>query len=275
MLGKRKKTLMVNVIVVFIFFVFETPGFTARIVPKGTVSIIEDSKVIGEFSQQAQLPEGVLLRCEDNCDVKLDDVYMTVKPKTVFSISPMADHHDVLVQHGIVYYSLNESSRPLNFFTPAENITTGNLYMTDDELRGYVRVAGNDTEIGVLAGGSMMIEIGSDKISVFSGEKLTIPSADDGKNAIVTIKQAEAGLKKNTKYTISAIEAGEHPDHGGPGGGGPGGGDPGGGSGGGGSGGGSGGVGSGDGSSGGAPSGGKGGGVSGGGPSGGKGGDTW
>jgi hypothetical protein len=147
MLGKRKKPfLMMKVFAVFVFFAFATAGFAARIVPTGKVSIIEDGKVIGEFSQEAPLPEGALLRCEGNCAVKLDDVYMEIKPKTVFSVSPMANRHILLVQQGTVYYSLNESSRPLHFDTPAENAATGDLYMTDDELRGYVHVVGNDTE---------------------------------------------------------------------------------------------------------------------------------
>jgi len=228
MLGKRKKPfLMMKVFVVFVFFAFATAGFAARIVPTGTVSIIENSKVIGKFSQEAPLPEGVLLRCEGNCAVKLDDVYMTVKPKTVFSVSPMADRHDVLVQQGTVYYSLNESSRPLHFDTPAENMTTGDLYMTDDELRGYVRVVGNDTEIGVLSGGSMMLETGSGEMAVLSGKKITITLADSGKTAPANI--AQEGLSTNRKYIISAIEVSKHPEHGDLGGGDPGGGDPGGG----------------------------------------------
>jgi hypothetical protein len=154
MLGKRKKTLTVNVFVVFVFFAFATAGFAGRIVPTGTVSIIEDGKVIGEFSQEAPLPEGVLLRCEGNCDVKLDDVYMEVKPKTVFSVNPMANRHDVLIQQGTVYYSLKESSRPLHFDTPAGIVTTGHLLTEDELLRGYARVIGNETEIGVTGGGS-------------------------------------------------------------------------------------------------------------------------
>ena len=60
MLGKRKKPfLMMKIFIVFVFFAFATAGFAARIVPTGTVSIIEDSKVIGKFSQEAPLPEGV------------------------------------------------------------------------------------------------------------------------------------------------------------------------------------------------------------------------
>ena len=117
MLGKRKKTLMVKVIVVFIFFVFATEGFAARIVPMGKVSIIKGGNVVGEFNQEALLPEGFLLRCEAKCVVQLDDVDMEVEPKTSFSVSSMTNRHDLMVQQGTIYYSINESSRPLHFDT--------------------------------------------------------------------------------------------------------------------------------------------------------------
>ena len=113
MLGKRKKTLMMKVLVVVLTFAFVSSGFAARIVPSGKVSIIKDGRVIGEFSQEAPLPEGALLRCEAKCSIQLDDVYMVAEPGTVFSLSPMADRHDVLVQQGTLYYLLSETSRPL------------------------------------------------------------------------------------------------------------------------------------------------------------------
>ena len=129
MLGKRKKTWMVRVIVVSIFFVFAAAGFAARIVPMGKVSIIKGGNVVGEFNQEALLPEGLLLRCEAKCVIQLDDVDMEVESKTAFSVSPMANRHDLMVHQGTIYYSLNESSRPLHFDTPIEDVTIGDLYM--------------------------------------------------------------------------------------------------------------------------------------------------
>ncbi|GAG49846.1 unnamed protein product, partial [marine sediment metagenome] len=87
MFGKRKKTFMLKAWVVFVSFAFATAGFAARIIPTGKVSIIKDGKVIGEFSQEAPFPEGSLLRCEEKCAVKLDDVYMVAEPDTVFSVT--------------------------------------------------------------------------------------------------------------------------------------------------------------------------------------------
>jgi hypothetical protein len=92
MLVIRKKTSRQIVFFVFLFFAFATAGFAARIVPTGKVSIIKDGNVIGEFNQEAPLPEGFLLRCESECVIQMDDVDMQVEPKTAFSVNPMASH---------------------------------------------------------------------------------------------------------------------------------------------------------------------------------------
>jgi len=207
MLRKRKRTLMMKVLVILMSFAFVSSGFGARIVPTGKVSIIEDGKVIGEFSQEAPLPEGALLRCEGKCAIQLDDVYMVAEPDTVFSVSPMADRHDVLVQQGTLYYSLNESSRPLYFDTPAGNASTGDLSMTEGELRGYVRVVGNETEIGVIGGGSMMVATGSGEVSVSSGKKVTMTLADSGKVANAAGGQEGEGMSRNTKIALGVVGA--------------------------------------------------------------------
>jgi hypothetical protein len=199
MLSKRKKTLMMKVFVVFLSFAFVSSGFAARIVPTGTVSIIKDGKVVGQFSQEAPFPEGALLRCEAQCAVQLDDVYMVAEPDTVFSVSPMADRHDVLVQQGTVYYSLNESSRPLHFDTPAGSATTGDLSMTEGELRGYVRVAGNETE------SSMTVATGSEEVPITSGKKITMTLADSGKTE--NAAGGQDGMSRNTKIALGVIGA--------------------------------------------------------------------
>jgi hypothetical protein len=203
MFGKRKKTFMLKAWVVFVSFAFATAGFAARIIPTGKVSIIKDGKVIGEFSQEAPFPEGSLLRCEEKCAVKLDDVYMVAEPDTVFSVTPMADRHEVLVQQGTVYYSINENSRQLQFDTPAGNATTGNLSLTEGELRGYVRVVGNETEVGVIGGGSMMVGTPNGDMAIASGKKVTMTLAGAGET--VAGAGGQQGMSTNTKYAIAAV----------------------------------------------------------------------
>ena len=210
MLKKRKKTLMLKVFVILLSFAMTAAAFSdnpgsARIIPSGKVFIIKDSQVVGEFSQEAPLPEGALLRCEAKCAVKLDDAYMVVDPDTIFSVSPMANSNALMVQQGTVYYSLNESSRPLNFDTPAGNATTGDFSMTESQLRGYVRVVGNETEIGVIGGGSMTVATASGEVPVTSGKKVTMTLADSGK--IANAAGGQEGMSRNTKIALGVVSS--------------------------------------------------------------------
>lgn len=77
----KRQQLITRMVIAIVSFVIATANFAAgenlaRIIPGGKVSIIQDGKVIGEFSNEAPLPEGSLLRCEARCTVKLDDLYM-------------------------------------------------------------------------------------------------------------------------------------------------------------------------------------------------------
>jgi len=210
MLRKRKKTLKLKVFVMLLSLAMTTAGFSAgagsaRIIPTGTVSIIEDGQVVGQFSQEAPLPEGVLLRCEDKCAIKLDDTYMVVDAGTEFSVTPAPNSTGLYVATGTVYYSINESSNPLQIDTPNHEATTGDLTMTDDELRGYVRVAGNETEIGVIGGGTMMLVTASGEMAVTSGNAVTIASIGEGSAGAAG--GDTGGLTRNQKIGIGVASA--------------------------------------------------------------------
>ena len=87
MFRKRKKPLTLKVFVVLLSLAMTATGFSAnagsaRIIPSGTVSVIEDGQVVSQFSQETPLSEGTLLRCEDKCSITFDDTYMVVDPGT-------------------------------------------------------------------------------------------------------------------------------------------------------------------------------------------------
>jgi hypothetical protein len=79
--------------------------------------------------------------------------------------------------------------------------------VTDSELRGYVRVSGNETDIGVIGGGSMMLETDSGEVAITSGKQLTMALTASGTAVAATGGKAE-GLSKNQKYALGAVGAG-------------------------------------------------------------------
>ena len=217
MFGNGKNTLILKVLVVFMSIAMTTVGFSARtnsarVIPTGKVSIIKDGRVVGEFSKEAPLPEGSMLRCEDKCAVKLDDTYMVVDPGTEFSVTPAAGHTELHVKEGTVYYTMNESSSPLQIDTPNGEAATGDLTMTDSQVRGYVRVSGNESEIGVIGGGTMMMETESGEMAVIPGNAITIVAvgsetsgaAADGAVADGAAAEKTGGLTRNQKFAFGA-----------------------------------------------------------------------
>lgn len=212
MFGNGKNTLILKVLVVFMSIAMTTVGFSARtnsarVIPTGKVSIIKDGKVVGEFSKEAPLPEGSMLRCEDKCALKLDDTYMVVDPGTEFSVTPAAGHTELHVKEGTVYYRMNESSSPLQIDTPNGEAATGDLIMTDNEVRGYVRVSGNETEIGVIGGGTMMMETASGEMAVAPGNAITIAAVGSETSGAAADEAAAAktgGLTRNQKFAVGA-----------------------------------------------------------------------
>jgi hypothetical protein len=207
MIRKAKKTLMLKVFVVLLSLAMTTAGFSAaggpaRIIPSGTVSVIQNGQVVSQFSQEAPLPEGALLRCEDKCTINLGDTYMVVNPGTEFSITPGSESTGLYVKFGTVYYSINESSRAIQITTPSGDATTGDLTMTDSELRGYVRVSGNETEIGVIGGGTMMLQTESGEMAVTTGNAVTIAAVGSESSAAVAAENG--GLTRNQKIAIGA-----------------------------------------------------------------------
>ena len=210
MFRNGRNTIILKILVVFLSFAMVTAGFSAgansgRIIPSGKVSIIKDGQVVGEFSNEAPLPEGSLLRCEEQCAVRLDDAYMVVEPGTEFSITSTAESHQLYVQEGTVFYSLSESSRPLQFSSPAGEATTGDLTMTDRELNGYVRATETATEIGVIGGGTMMLATASGDMAVTPENAVTMGGSDSDTAAAGT--EEAGGLSRNQKIAIGASAA--------------------------------------------------------------------
>ena len=189
MIRMNKHPLAFKVVVVIASLAFTAVGFSAsvnsaRIIPNGTVSVIKDDKIVGEFAQEAPLPEGSLLRCEAQCTVRMNDAYMVAEPNALFSVSPMADSTELLVQEGTVYFSINESSRPFRFNTPDGIVTTRQISLTDNELMGYVRVFNNKAEVGVIAGGTMKVDTPKGEMAI-PPEKILAFLADLEKKRLV------------------------------------------------------------------------------------------
>jgi hypothetical protein len=211
MFGKKKHILILKLFVIFVSFTMTTAGFSAsvnsaRIIPNGKVSLIKNGKVVGELTKEAQLPKGYILRCEAKCAVKIDDLYLVAEPDTVFAVDRIATGNELMVQDGTVFFAISETSPPLEFNTPAGVITTREAALTESELSGYVRVAGNEIEIGVIGGGTMNVETDDGLMAIGPGKQITIALVDPSKS--VAAAEGQGPLGSNTNYILGAVGAG-------------------------------------------------------------------
>jgi hypothetical protein len=131
---------------------------------------------------------------------------MVADPGTEFAVESTPAGHTLYVQQGTVYYSMTESSRPISFNTPAGNATTSDVALNDSELKGFVHVAGNKTDVGVIGGGTMTLETESGELTVASGKKVTMTAAEHEKAVAAT--GASGGMSKRTQYILGAVGAG-------------------------------------------------------------------
>lgn len=220
---KPKRPIFVKIMIVTLSFAFATAGFSAgaesaRIIPSGKVSIIKDGKVVGEFSKEAPLPEGFLLRCEAKCTVKMNDLYVVVEPDTTFAVKPTAASNELSAEKGTAYFSVSKSSRPLEFNSPAGKASMREVSVTGSELKGYMRVSDRKTEIGVIDGGSMTVETPSGEMAVTPGKQVTIalvnpatqnPAGSSGGAGFITdvaLGLAGAGVIVGGVYALTQID---------------------------------------------------------------------
>jgi hypothetical protein len=182
---KYKRQILSKMMIVFLIFSFATIGFSthanaARIIPTGKVSIIQNGKIIGEFSKEIPLPEGSQLLCEGRCTVLLDDLHVVAEPDTLFSVKPMPAGNELAVEEGTAYFSVRETSGPLEFKSPAGNASMREVSVSGRELKGYVRVSVSKTEIGVIDGGSMTVKTSSGEMAITPGKQVTIARVNPG-----------------------------------------------------------------------------------------------
>lgn len=168
--------------IIFAFSALAIAADTARIEPTGKVSMYRADKKVDELSAAAPLPYDVLLKCVEQCGVRMGSLYFVASDQSSFSIG--APPQDNLIQfvNGNFYFSLTELPRRLVIKTPVEDFTVQQVLLQTaaigSKLDGYIFVKGDSTEIGVLDGGSLVVSSSHGEHVVRAGNQITIAQAD-------------------------------------------------------------------------------------------------
>jgi hypothetical protein len=227
--GRNKMGL--KILVIGLSFAFAIPGFSselksARIYPTGKITIYNGDQKVGEFSKEAPFPDGFLIAAEGRCGVKMENVYLVAEDSSLFSVASAANLRELVIQKGTVYFAVSNNSPSLSFVTPDGTLAVVELLLNaatgNSQLKGYVSVKNDGSEIGVIRGGAMIVSTHDGEMIIESGQRLILAQADmdvgapeeletgdedEGKPEELA-KEKKTGLSRNTKIILGVIGGG-------------------------------------------------------------------
>ncbi len=198
-------------------FALTLPGFaselkSARIYPTGKITIYSGNQRVGEFNKEAPFPEGFLIAADGKCGVKMEDIYLVAEDGSLFSVVTSANLRKLLIKKGTLYFAVSDMSRSLSFITPSGSLAVLDILLnaaTDrPQLKGYVAVNQNGSEVGVIEGGSMIVSTEQGEMMIEPGQQITLAQADMDVGApkeIETIDEKEGKGEKTGKNEKPAM----------------------------------------------------------------------
>ncbi len=183
--GKNK--LGLNLLSIGLSFALAIPVFSselksARIYPTGKITIYSDNQRVGEFSKEAPFPEGFLIEADGRCGVKMESVYLVAEDRSLFSVAAAANLRKLLIKQGTVYFAVSRNSPLINFITPSGRLAVLDILLNaaadNQQLKGYVSVKPNGSELGIIEGGAMIVSTQKGEMMIKSGQRLILAQAD-------------------------------------------------------------------------------------------------
>ncbi len=176
-----------KLLVCLLIVLMVNPGMLAlagsdRIIPSQKVTLYRGDQVVGQYTKEAPLPEGVLIATQGRCGVKLDDFYLVGEDQSAFSINTTGRQRNLFIDKGTLYFKTSGMQRQIEFITPNGQISIQRIRLnaaaSDASIKGYVAVDGDRSELGVSEGGSMDVFTDKGLLTVEPGKKLILSQAD-------------------------------------------------------------------------------------------------
>ncbi len=153
----------------------------SRIMPTDRVRAYQGERLVQTISREAPFPEGLMLKTEGRCGVRMDDFYVVADDQTIFGIRHQGDQRVLRIEQGMVYIALARLPGKLVFQTPDGVFPAQQILVQaaagQSAMKAYVEVRSDRTEIGVLEGGQMVVSTPEGDRRIASGRQITIAQA--------------------------------------------------------------------------------------------------
>jgi hypothetical protein len=179
----RKHTLLAQAMVVFAFICFTAPCFAAdpfagRILPTKKVNFFTDGKNVGQYTAEAPLPWDTLVKCDGRTAVRMDKMYVVFEDGSSFTVSRAGGFETLDLKTGTAYFALKTLPEGLTFDTPQAAVVTEMMALNaatgDQLLKGYVKTGKDESELGVLEGGSLTVRTAGGQKTINSGQRIIL-----------------------------------------------------------------------------------------------------
>lgn len=186
-----------------------------RIKPTGKVTVYHPDNRAIELSAEAPLPYDARLECHGKCYVKMENLYLAVSDKSLFSVCAPPRNNLMQFLKGDFYFSISALPRPIVIKTPTDDITIQQVVLktagTGGLLTGYILVKPEVTEIGVVKGGSMVVSTSQGEHFIDAGNQITVARTETGEDALAKTGEdglAETGKERTVSNTRTIVTAG-------------------------------------------------------------------
>lgn len=153
-----------------------------RLLPNGQVKVYRGDQLVSVLSEEAPLPEGVMLAPEGPCGLRMDNLYVVADDGSRFSIVGGEGGREFLIREGTLYFAMSGATGPLAFHTPDGVVTTQRMILNAATggglLKGYVDASPDGTRMGVLEGGSLVVMTADGEKTIASGKQITLAQAN-------------------------------------------------------------------------------------------------
>ena len=179
----------IQAMAVFAFLFFTAPGFAAdpfagRILPTKKVSFYNEGEKVGQYTAEAPLPWGTLVKCEGRTAVRMNQMYVVFEDGSSFILSRSGGGQTLDLKTGTAYFALKTLPEGLIFDTPQAPVVTEMMALNaatgDQLLKGYVKAGESESELGVLEGGRLMVRTSDGQHTINSGQRIILAQAQLG-----------------------------------------------------------------------------------------------
>lgn len=165
-----------------------------RLIPTGTVNLMEDGKTVGSFRSEMPLPQGMLIASKGSCIVQSQSLQLVAHDEALFALAEGSTRWDLTVKTGRVDFSMRPEVKPVTFHTPHDAIQTERVIIpagSGSLVRGYLSVTDEGTELNVEKGalqvmtrdGSQLVQPGH---SIVLAQAVIVPLRETQPAAVTT-----------------------------------------------------------------------------------------